>query len=283
MHPHLYAQPKQPEKLAFFTPSPGEAAYFEHQFSGYALEARILFNRQHEWPHVMSIHGARADYTKSDVFSFGLQQRDISVLGINLSGHNDASPLRLEETTTGHNVAEAEMFYQYLDHAQQKVIIAYSLGAMPALKLLERHMQEIDKLVLFYPGIYPKAAYDKHFVTELPQILRVPGAYRDNDVIGLLEAFPGQLLLVKGEFDGLDPVAYGKPAGTAAGEVIINGHPWRSAIPEEVITMVLNAVPTARRQLLTVANCDHQMNAWARQHPVEAAEVASQVADFILA
>ena len=152
---------------------------------------------------------------------------------------------------------------------------------MPALKLLEQHADRIDKLVLFYPAIYPTATYDKHYVTEVPAVLRPPFAYRQNDTIGLLEKFTGKLLVIKGQYDGLDPSEFGKPPGTAAGQVEIDGHTSYSPIPKEVIDMVMNAVPNDRRALLEVAGCDHAMSQWMRNHPREADKLVEQVVDFL--
>ena len=114
--------------------------YFEHNFGEYALEGRILYNEQGEMPWVLSVHGARSDYTKSDVVTLGLRERGYSILGFNMSGHSVASKIPVESTTLGHNIREADAFYSYLHPQREKKLIAYSIGATPALKILEKNL-----------------------------------------------------------------------------------------------------------------------------------------------
>lgn len=276
-----YGASKYEEKLGFNDRSPGEVTYLEKNVGDYQLEGRILFNDQHEEPWILSVHGARGDYTKSNVVSFGLQQRGYSLLGLNLSGHSPAGVLTPGQTTLGNNIREAEIFFEELDPRRPKVIFGYSLGGTPALKLLEEHSDEIDKLVLFYPGVYPQAGYDKHFGTEFRAVISEPFSYRDNDTIELLRKFKGDLLLIVGQYDGLDPVAYGKPAGTSAGQIVVGGTTYYSPIPKEVIDMVFAAVPEDRRQRITIPNCDHFVLRWMREHPQQAEQLLDQIDAFL--
>lgn len=277
----LYTESKYHQDLWFTEDPPGKAAYFEHSFGDYALEGRILYGKSEEDPWILSIHGARADFTKSDAIAFGLQERGYSMLGLNMSGHSKAGVLEPEQTTLGHNVHEVETFFDYLDNGRKKTIIAYSLGGTPALKLLEKHADEIDKLVLFYPGIYSKDAYNKHFGAEFRDTITQPYSYRDNDTIELLRSFEGKLLLVKGQYDGLDPEAYGKPAGSSAGEVELDGTAYYSPIPKEVIDMVYNAVPEDKRQLIEIPKCGHSVVLYMRDHPTEAEELLDHIDTFL--
>ena len=276
-----YTESKYHRDLWFGDQPPGHAAYFEQPFGEYALEGRILYNKTGDQPWVLSIHGARADFTKSDAVAFGLQRRGYSLLGMNMSGHSKAGVLAPKQTTLGDNVREVEAFYPYLDEGHPKVVIAYSLGGTPALKLLANHADEIDKLILFYPGIYIKGAYDKHFGAEFREAITRPFSYRDNDTLDLLRAFKGKLLLIKGQYDGLDPEAYGKPAGGSAGEVVVDGQTYYSPIPKEVIDMVYGAVPEDRRELIEVPNCGHSVVLWMREHPPEAEQLLDRIDAFL--
>lgn len=276
-----YQQSKYQDVLSFTDTPPGEAVYFEQSFGSYALEGRILYNDAHDEPWVLSVHGARGDYTKADAISFGLQERGNSLLGMALSGHSKAGVLAPEQTTLGSNVREAAAFYEYLRDDRPKTVIGYSLGGTPVLKLLQDHANEIDKIVLFYPGIYSQDAYEKHFGTEFREVISEPFSYRNNDTIDLLRRFSGRLLLVKGQYDGLDPQDYGKPAGTSAGEIEVNGKKYYSPIPKEVIDMVYDAVPEDRRQLIEIPDCDHSVILWMRDHPAEAEVFLNQVDAFI--
>ena len=277
----LYGEPLTKDILQFPEDPPGQAAYLTEDFGDCKLEARILYNEAHDAPWVLSIHGARADFSKSNPVTFGLQERDYSLLAMTLSGHSPAGILRPEETSLANNIIEAKTFYENLDSSRPKTVIAFSLGGAVALEVLAKHLDEIDRLVLFYPAIYAAEANDKHFGEEFRQVLTTPYSYRQNRSVEILKNFKGKLLLVKGQYDGLDPEAYGKPAGSSAGEFELNGHKYYSPIPKEVIDMILAAVPADRRQLIEVAGCDHLMMGWLRKHPDEAKQLLDQVDAFI--
>lgn len=261
--------------------APNDATYFMQPFEGYELEARILYNTSHARPWVLSVHGARSDYSKNDVISLGLQTRGCAMLSMNMSGHSKAQDVPLEQTSLGKNIAEAEAFFGYLDPNRPKALIAYSLGGTPALEVLGNHLDEISKVILFYPGIYSTAAYDQNYGAPFRSVLRTPYSYRQNDTIAILERFKGEVLLVKGEYDGLDPQTYGKPAGVSAGNVVIDGETYYSPIPKEVFSMITDAVPEARRQLIEIPKCGHAIAPWMRSHPTEANVILDQFTTFL--
>lgn len=259
----------------------GEDSYFENNFGSYSLRGRILYNTEHDQPWVLSVHGARSDYAKSDTVTAGVRDRGYSVLGFNMSGHNPGSNIALEQTTLGNNIRETEAFYSYLDKRRKKAIIAYSLGATPALKILDSHLDEVDRIVLFGPAVYSVHAYDKTFGEEFRKTTSKPFSYRGNDVIAKLEAFPGKLLLIKGEYDGLAPLAYGKPPGTSAGKVEIGGNVYYSPIPQEVIEMILSAITPERREMIVIPGSDHSVVPWITAHPTEGASILDRIAVFL--
>ena len=258
------------------------SSYFEHTFGEYSLWGRILYNSRHEEPWLLSVHGARSDYAKSDTITVGLQDRGYSILGFNMSGHNPACKISLGRTTLGNNVKETEAFYSYLDQQRKKKILAYSLGATPALKILDMHLDQVDRIVLFGPALYPVQAYGKHFGEEFRKTISEPFSYRENDVISNLAAFQGKLLLIKGEYDGLDPVIYGKPQGTSAGKVAIDNKICYSPIPKEVIEMIYNVVSPEKREIIVVPGSDHGVVPWITHHPVEGALILDKIAEFLI-
>ena len=278
---HLYSTSKHADELLFKDSTPAGTEYFEEDFGDYSLEARIVYNQNHDKPWVLSVHGALSDFTKSNAVTFGLQERGFSQLGLNMSGHSPAGVLEPEQTTLGNNVHETAQFYEYLDDTRPTVVIASSLGGTPGLKLLEKHSDQIGKLILFYPGIYTRSAYDKHFGQEFRDAISEPYSYRDNDTIELLQAYKGDLLLIKGEYDGLDGEDYGKHAGGSAGTVTIDGAEYYSPIPKEVIDMVYDAVPEGRREMIEVPKCGHSVVLWMRDHPMEAEKLLDQIRDFL--
>jgi pimeloyl-ACP methyl ester carboxylesterase len=277
----FYPQSKYHSDLCFTDTPPGRAAYFERPFDGYRLEGRVLYNQQREAPWILSIHGARSDFTKPNAVSFGLQRRGYSLLGMNMSGHSKAGVLAPEQTTLGQNVREVDAFFDDLNRTRKKVVIGYSLGGTPALKLLERHSAEIEKLVLFYPALYSREAYNQPFGEAFRDTISQPYSYRQNDTIELLRAFQGELLLIKGQYDGLDPTAYGKPAGSAAGDIRVADTEYYSPIPKEVIDMVHGAVTHERRQFIEIPDCGHSVVLWMRDHPTEAEQLLDQIDTFL--
>lgn len=260
---------------------PENARYLMHNFGAYSAEARIVYNQAHDEPWVISIHGAKGDYTKNDLFTLGLRQRDYSVLSMTLSGHSAASGVAPEDTSLGNNMREVEAFFDYLDPERKKIVIGYSMGGTSALNLLKKYADQIEKLILFYPGIYDAAGYDKHFGPEFRSVISQPYSYRNNDTVELLRSFPGKVLLICGEYDGLDPVAYGKPAGGSAGEVKINGLTYYSPIPKEVIDMIMDAAPEGRKQYIEVAGCDHVIAPRLREQPEKAEQLLDQIDTFL--
>lgn len=278
--PPTYAQSKYKAVLNFDA-APADAVYFEHDFGNYALEGRIVYNGAHEMPRILSVHGARADYTKSDAVTLGLQARGYSVLSMNMSGHSDAGVLDSKDTSLRNNIQEVAAFFTYLDPNRPRIEIGYSLGGTPVLKLLERHNSEIDKLILFYPGIYTTEAYQHNFGDAFRQTISRPFSYRDNDTVALLKQFKGNVLLVVGEYDGLDPLKYGKPAGSSAGEVHIDGKTYYSPIPKDVITMLSDAVPAGRLTYIQVPKCGHSIVLWMRDNPEAAADLLQRIDTFL--
>lgn len=276
--PTIYEAPKYPNKLNFNEKPPGDCAYFEHNFGDYALEARILYNEQHEKPHVLSVHGARADYTKANAVSFGLQERGISTLSINLSGHNDASPIPLETTSLAQNIEEAEAFYDYLDKSHPITLIGYSLGGAVVLELLKYHKSEIDRIILFYPAVYAREAYDKKFGEPFRSVIQVPFSFQQNDILSKLDDFPGKMMILKGQYDGL---ASDVP-GTSAGNVTIDGKEYYSPIPKEVFDSLEQVkIPADRKDFIEVPGCGHSIILWMRDHKPEADKILDKLARFI--
>lgn len=272
------SRPQHPEKLWFQDAPPGACEYVTESLSAYSVEGRILYNSSRDSPWVLSVHGARADYTKANAVSFGLQERGISLLGMNLSGHNDASPLPLEKTNLLNNIAEAEAFYKYLDRSQSKVLIGYSLGGTVALELLRRHADEVSHIILFYPGVYSKDAYDKNFGEAFSSVIRKPFSYRDNDILKVLDGYAGKLLVVKGQYDGVESAEPGK----SAGEVVVDGKKHYSPIPKEVFDLLMAAdMPQKNKRLIEVPGVGHSVILWMRENPRDAATLLDELAAFI--
>ncbi|WP_433726503.1 alpha/beta hydrolase [Nocardia sp. CA-129566] len=274
------SEPRHKDLLISYDPAV-EASYFEHDFGLFVLEGRIVQGEPNAHPWILSVHGARADYTKADFVTLGLRDRGYSTLGISLSGHSAASGVPLRETTLGSNIAEAEAFYSYLDTTRKRKIIAYSLGGTPAVKVLGAHSDEVDRIVLFGPGMYDTRAYLAPFGRPFGSVIRRPFSYLDNDLLPILRKYRGRLLLIMGEYDGLEPTEFGLPAGGAVGEMTIDGVKRYSPIPREVIDLIYTAVSPARRGMIVVPGADHAVVPWLRGHPEQGAALLDEIADFL--
>jgi pimeloyl-ACP methyl ester carboxylesterase len=279
--PHTYQISKYASQLAESEAPMTGTCYFEHDFGEYSLEARVLLNRRMEWPHVMWLHGANSDYSWANSLNFALHRMGVSILSPILSGHSKASPVALEDTNLGNNIAEAEAFFSYLDTDRPKVIMASSMGATAALKLLERHIDEIEKLVLFGPCVYDKNSYNQNFGEPFREVIRRPYSYLKNDTLRLLKKFSGKVLLIKGQYDGLDPKDFGLPDGGAVAHIMIDGQKRYSPVVPETIETIHNLVPAERLTFIEVPDADHGVLAWMRDHPDEADGLVGQVARFI--
>lgn len=255
--PQLADQPDQPDKLMSPEQPPGRAQYFQHRFGNYDLEARVTYNRDGDWPSVLSLHGARGDYTRANPVTFGLQRLGISVLAPNLSGHNPASPIRLDQTSLGQNIQEAHNFYDYLDRSQPRAVISYSMAGTATLEILRSHPGEIDRLILFYPALYSKRSYFEPFGDEFRSAISRPYSYLDNDLVDSLADFDGRILIIKGEYDGSDS----PDPGHSAGEVAVGGRTYYSPIPKEVFELLMSPdkLDRARRQLIEIPGCGHSV------------------------
>lgn len=89
------------------------------------------------------------------------------------------------------------------------------------------------------------------------------------------------VLLAKGEYDDLDSTALGKPAGGSAGNVEIDGVPYASPIPKEVIDMIRTAVPTQYLTYIEVPKCGHPIVNWMCDNPVDAKRLLQQLDAFL--
>ncbi|MDY7577522.1 alpha/beta hydrolase [Herbaspirillum sp. RTI4] len=268
------------DQWMFSETPPGPASYFVEDFGTYQLEGRVLFSQDQCWPSVLTIHGARSDYTKLNVLMYGLQKQGISTLGFNLSGHSAASNVALSQTSLRNNLKESDRFFGRLKDGSCTVM-GHSLGGALALKLAAAHPERIDKLVLFCPAVYGDLAYGPLFGGAFKRAISVPNGFLRTDAFEFLRQFKGKLMLVIGQYDGLRSTDYGGVDGTSAGVVLIDGVKQYSAIPREVIDCIKAAIPAPHLEVLTLPDCDHGISSWLRANPIAADRLTQKVAAFI--
>ncbi|CAB5697082.1 alpha/beta fold hydrolase [Aeromonas dhakensis] len=286
-HVALSSESKTQERWQFTEEPPLPARYFSEAFDTYQLEARVLptVRRETEWPQLLAIHGARSDYTKLNAILYPLQTLGIASLSVNLSGHNPASSIGLEETSLGKNMQEA---LRYADHLAPHLhtVLGHSLGGALALKVAQVHRASVKKIVLFCPALYPEEAYHRRFGSAFKEAISTPFGFLDSHSLTFLREFKGDLMLIIGQYDGLISTNFGGLAGQAAGRVTL----WNtsseernvySAIPFEVIDAIEQSLAPKRFEKIVLPDCDHAISSWLRTHPSHAHWVAGKVAAFI--
>lgn len=266
---------------------PAPARYFCLSFEGYQLEGRLLGDAERgaAWPRLLAIHGARSDYTKLNALLYPLQRQGIGSLSFNLSGHNQASTVGIENTSLGTNLSEALRFAS-LSATGHDTVFGHSLGGALALKVAQAHGESVNKIILCCPALYPEAAYRRSFGSGFRKEISTPFGFLDSSSLDFLRNFGGELMLIIGEYDGLRSTGFGGTAGTSAGMVTVTGDKSvplavNSAIPFEVIDAIQKSLPPDRFTKIVLPGCDHGVSAWLRANPAPAEALARRIAAFM--
>lgn len=261
-------------------PAPGMERFITETFDGYQQQARLLVPDVERAPPVFVVGGARSDFTRLNPLLYRLQRQGIGSLSGNLSGHSKAAEPGAPAATLAINQQEALRFQRHIA-PRCRTLLGHSLGGAVALKLAAQ-LPEIDKLVLVCPAVYPDAAHHAPFGPAFTAAIRTPFGFLDCDSYAFLRQFQGRVLLVIGEYDGLNSRAYGQGAGTSAGTRWLGGVQRYSPIPEEVTHALLRSVPSPHVECLMLTDCDHGIAAHLRDAPQVADQVTQAVAGFIL-
>lgn len=277
---HVETTSTQRSTWQYDEPCSGQEQFITESFGDYQQQARLLIPDEELVAPVFVVGGARSDFTRLNPLLYRLQQRGIGSLTGNLSGHSLASEPGAREPSLASNLEEARRFHRHIaPHC--RTLIGHSLGAAIALKLAAQ-TPDIDTLVLICPAIYPDAAHQAPFGPAFKAAISKPYGFLDCDSFEFLRQFQGRVLLVMGEYDGLNSHRYGQGAGTSAGTLWLAGAERYSPIPEEVTRGLLSAVPPPHLECLLLADCDHGIAAHLRGAPDVAEQVATIVAQWLL-
>lgn len=276
----LEATSPQRSTWQYDEPSPGTERFVTEAFHGYRQQARLLIPDEERAPPLFVVGGARSDFTRLNPLLYRLQASGIGSLTANLSGHSLASEPGAVAPSLATNREEALRFHRHIAPRCQ-TIIGHSLGASIALKLAAQQ-PAVDKLILICPAVYPDDAHGAPFGPAFKTAISKPYGFLDCDSFEFLRTFAGRVLLVMGEFDGLNSKVYGQGEGTSAGTLWLAGAQRYSPIPEEVTRALLKSVPPPHLECLLLSNCDHGIAAHLRATPVVADQVAQTVVEFIL-
>lgn len=269
-------------RLQFDDAPTGPEFFFAQLFAGYQLEGRVLAGSAGETstPKVLAIHGARSDYSRLNAILYPLQAQGIASLSFNLSGHTPNPDIALESTSLAQNLQEALQFADHLGGVLNTVI-GHSLGGALALKVAQAHRASVKRIVLICPALYAEAAWQQPFGPPFKRAISVPYGFLDSPSLKFLRTFDGEVLLVIGEYDGLQATAFGGIAGTSAGTQQIGAREINSAIPYEVIEAIEKSLAPHQLKKIVLPGCDHAVSTWLRENPPRAVELANEIARFI--
>ena len=275
-------QPGTPQRLKwqFDEPAPGQEQFIEEVFGNYRQQARLLIPDIERAAPAFVLGGARSDFTRLNPLLYRLQAAGIGSLTGNLSGHSLASEPGAASPSLATNLEEAQRFHAHIA-LRCRTLIGHSLGAALTLKLAAR-LPDVDSIVLICPAVYPDEAHQAPFGPAFTAAISKPFGFLDSDSYAFLRQFQGRVLMVIGEYDGLNSQRFGKGPGTSAGNLWLAGSERYSPIPEEVTHALMRAVSAERLQCLFLTDCDHGIAAHLRSTPAIADQVADAVATFIL-
>lgn len=228
---------------------------------------------------LLALHGARSDGHRWHALLQPLQALGVGSLAPSLSGHGPQTPVPLEQTSLANNLQEAERFAARLG-PQLRMVMGSSMGGALAMRVAERHAEQVEVLVLCGPALYPEAAWQAaHFGAPFTEAISTPFGFLDSASLDFLRRFKGQLVLIQGEYDGLQATDHGAPPGRSAGEVRVHfadgsTRKVRSPIPAEVLQAIAEAAgPHLLRIVLQGA--DHRLADHLQQHPAVAQTLAT--------
>ncbi|BBL26250.1 alpha/beta hydrolase [Comamonas terrigena] len=247
-------------------------------FAGYRLPGQLRPAGAAADCPLLALHGARSNLQRLNGLLAPLQQLGVGSLAPSLSGHGPDSPMPVEQTSLAHNLQEALRFAARLG-PQLRMVYGSSMGGALAMRVAEHHADQIQVLALCGPALYPEAAWSApHFGAPFREAISTPFGFLQSRSLDFVRRFAGRLLLIQGEWDGLQATAHGAPAGRAAGETTLqrpdgSHHTVWSPIPAEVFSALADAAG-ARLQHIVLEGADHRVAAHLQQHPAVARTLA---------
>lgn len=277
---HLRTESSQRQQWQFDELAPGKELFIDEVFGNYQQQARLLVPDIERAAPAFVLGGARSDFTRLNPLLYRLQAAGIGSLTANLSGHSLASEPGAISPSLATNLDEAQRFHAHIA-PRCRTLIGHSLGAAITLKLAAR-LPQVDNIVLICPAVYPDHAHQAPFGPAFTAAISKPFGFLESDSYAFLNQFTGRVMMVIGEYDGLNSQRFGKGPGTSAGNLWLAGTERYSPIPEEVTQALMQSVSASRLHCLFLTDCDHGIAAHLRNTPAIADQVASAVEAFIL-
>ncbi len=206
-------------------------------------------------PKLLFLHGAG----QSNQDRFTLIRKDLIELGISsvsfdFIGHGKTGG-SLEESSLQQRFNQASDIIKVLNLSPSLSIVASSMSAYIAIKLLKKH--PIENLILFVPAIYNTKAYTIPFNQGFSEIIRMPNSWLDSDAWDILQNFKGNLLIISAANDEIIP-------------------------PAIVQKLYDSAKDAKKRELLIIENCSHQILKYLSDKPFKHKEIAKKIFDLII-
>jgi pimeloyl-ACP methyl ester carboxylesterase len=192
-----------------------------------------LFSRE-EPIRLLVLHGAgHSQRARFRELRQEFWSRGISSAAFDFVGHGDTGG-SLGESSLKERTEQACQVIESLNLATPFSILAASMGAYTAVRLLEHH--PVERMVLLVPAMYTAAAYDVPFQGGFTPIIRRSRSWEDSDAWEILSRYRGSLMTVAAENDPVIPR-----------EVVERIH--RSAV--QARERELHVVPRASHNVLT--------------------------------
>jgi uncharacterized protein len=215
------------------------------------LVGETIVCQPHTRPQLMFLHGAgQATKERGRPLTEAIvETTGLGAFLFDFSGHGGSSGA-LSESSLKKRTEEAEVAWQFLAKDKPQALFAFSMGGHIALELLKHH--QVETLVLFYPGVYTRQAFDLPFDGRFSAEIRKDQSWRDASVFDNLRSFTGNLLIVYGENDVV--------------------------VPKEIITLIYDAAANAaHKELYIIPNVPHLLLPTVYQDP----DLMRQVQDKI--
>jgi alpha-beta hydrolase superfamily lysophospholipase len=202
------------------------------------------------------IHGAgQARRQRYYAIADELLSRGIGVVLFDFSGHGESTGELKELSLARRQKQATAVIDHFVPPSSSLYLIGSSMGAQTLCDVLP-HCQtrnQVAAILLLCPAIYAAAVHDLLFGNpEFTSILRTPNSWESSLAPGILQNFPGKIVIARGTAD--------------------------EVISPAVINLLKNAAHNAT--LKEYEGVTHQLAVWLGEHPDEAAALIDELIDL---
>jgi pimeloyl-ACP methyl ester carboxylesterase len=148
-------------------------------------------------PTILYLHGAGNSTKERGLpIMVKLAEAGLSIFCFDFSGHGESTG-EMKNSSLEKRLSESQAALSFLDDKKPVTVIASSMAGHIALELVKR-CPRVKNLILFYPAVYATKAFKIPFTEAFSDIIRQPNSWKDNDVMGSLQQFTGNLLVIIG-------------------------------------------------------------------------------------